>query len=282
LKNPLNKKIVVGYIGEKSVLAKSFINIYKKKFIFKAFAGDIRDYKKINSWLISNTNINILINFAAITSADNCQKFKKKSFDVNCKSVVKLLVLINTIKMDNFYYFLSLSTSHVFKKSKYKLTEQSKKDPSNYYGFTKNNLEKHILQNQKKYRFKIGIARIFNYYNKGLKKGFFINDIIDKLTNNEKIIKFTNINSYRDFISMEDINTALLKMINLRLINDYNICSGKKIYLPDIISYLNQKLKNKTILFDNKSSGNIIGSNIKLKKYGWKIKNKNFLNDLLK
>ena len=44
--------------------------------------------------------------------------------------------------MDNFYYFLSLSTSHVFKKSKYKLTEQSKKDPSNYYGFTKNNLEK--------------------------------------------------------------------------------------------------------------------------------------------
>ena len=43
---------------------------------------------------------------------------------------------------------------------------------------------------------------------------------------------------------MKDINTALFKMINLRLINDYNICSGEKIYLPDIINHLN-RLKSK-------------------------------------
>ena len=281
MKNHLNKKVVVGYIGKKSVLAKSFIDNYKRKFVFKVYEGDIRDYKKINSWLNINTDINIFINFAAITSVNSNEKFKKKSFDINYKSVVQLLDAINLIKMNNFYYFLNLSTSHVFKKSQYKLTEQSKKKPSNYYGLTKNNLEKYILKNQSKYKFKIGIARIFNYYNKGLKKGYFINDMIDKLTSSKKVIKFTNINSYRDFISMEDINTAILKMINLCLINDYNICSGKKIYLPNIINYLNKKLKNKTIIFDNKSSGNIVGSNIKLKRHGWKIKHKNFLNELL-
>ena len=282
MKNHLNKKLVVGYIGVNGVLAKSFANNYKSKFIFKAFDGDIRNYRKIYSWIIKNRDINIFINFAAITSTDKCEKFKKKALDVNYLSPVKLMNMINIIKMNNFHYFLNLSTSHVFKKSKYKLTEKSKKEPSNYYGYTKSKLEKHILDKHDMYKFKIGIARIFNYYNKGLKKGFFINDIIKKLKNKKEIISFININSYRDFISMDDINTALLKMINLQLINDYNICSGRKIYLPDVINYLNKKFKNKNIFFDNKLSQNMIGSNVKLKRKGWGIKNKNILNDFLK
>ena len=81
---------------------------------------------------------------------------------------------------------------------------------------------------------------------------------------------------------MDDINTALLKMINLQLINDYNICSGRKIYLLDIINYLNKKLKNKNIFFHNKLTKNIIGSNVKLKRKGWSIKNTNILNEFLK
>ena len=75
---------------------------------------------------------------------------------------------------------------------------------------------------------------------------------------------------------MEDINTGLLKMINLRLVNDYNICSGKKTYLPNIISFLNKKFKKKIITYDEKLSLSLYGSNIKLKKKGWKIKDKNF------
>ena len=281
MKNHLNKKLVVGYIGKKSVLAKSFIDNHKKQFIFKVFIGDIRDYKEISLRLKKNKDINIFINFAAITSTQICQKFKKKALDVNYRSVVKLLDSLNEIKMNNFMYFLSLSTSHVFKKSNRILSENSEKNPSTYYGFTKYALEKYILENQNKYKFKIGIPRIFNYYNSGFKKGFFINDIVEKLKNNKKIIKFKDINAYRDFVSMEDINTGLLKMINLRLVNDYNICSGKKTYLPNIISFLNKKFKKKIITYDEKLSLSLYGSNIKLKKKGWKIKDKNFLNELL-
>ena len=282
MKNHSNKKIIIGYVGKKSVLAKSFINNYKKLFIFKAFKGDIRESRKLEIWLKKNKDINIFINFAAITSSSICQKFKKTALDVNYKSAVKLLDLLNKVKMNNFIYFLSLSTSHVFKKSNFKLTENSEKKPSTYYGFTKNTLEKYILKNQNNYTFKIGVARIFNYYNKGLKKGFFINDIVEKLKNRKMFIEFKDINTYRDFISMDDINTALLKMINLKLVNDYNICSGKKIYLPKIVNFLNKKFKNKTISFEKKFTYGLIGSNIKLKRKGWKIKNKDFLNGLLK
>ena len=282
MKNRLNKKLIIGYTGRQSVLANSFIKKYKKKFIFKVFIGDIRQNKKINLWLNKNKDINIFINFAAITSPNICQKFKKKAFNVNYKSVVTILNSLNDIKMNNFMYFLSLSTSHVFKKSNYILYEESKKKPTSYYGHTKLYLEKYILKYQSKYTFKIGIARIFNYYNKGVKNGFFINDAIKELKNNKKEIKFKNINTYRDFISMDDINTGLLKMINLRLDNDYNICSGKKIYLPVLINFLNKMLKDKFITFDNKKLYGLFGSNIKLKKEGWKIKNKDFLNELFK
>ena len=281
MKTLLNKKLIVGYLGKESVLAISFVKDYKKKFIFKVFTGDIRNYKKINIWLKKNKDINIFINFAAITSAKDCEKFKKKALDVNFKSVVKLLDLLNKTKMDNFMYFLSLSTCHVFKKSNYLLSENSKKIPSTYYGLTKNMLEKYIFKNKDKYSFRIGIARIFNYYNYGFKKGFFINDIIKKLKNNKKKINFTNINTYRDFVSMEDINTGMLKMITLRLMNDYNICSGRKTYLPQVVSFLNKKFNNKIISFDKKVSKSLYGSNKKLKKKGWNVKNKDFLNELL-
>ena len=95
MKNHLNKKLVVGYIGVNGVLAKSFANNYKSKFIFKAFDGDIRNYRKIYSWILKNRDINIFINFAAITSTDKCEKFKKKALDVNYLSPVKLMNMIN-------------------------------------------------------------------------------------------------------------------------------------------------------------------------------------------
>ena len=283
MKNHLdNKKLVIAYIGTKSVLAKSFVKSYYKNFILKSYTGDITNYAKIDSWLRKNIDINIFINFAAITSTRICEKNKKKATDVNFISVIKLLILLNNIQMIDFNYFLSISTSHVFKKSHLKLKENSTKEPTSHYGVSKLALENYILKNQKKFKFKVGIARIFNYYNEGSKKGFFINDIIKKLKIKKKIIKFDNINSYRDYISMKDINTALFKMINLRLINDYNICSGEKIYLPDIINHLNKKYKKNIFILNDKRNEDLIGSNSKLKKKGWKITKKSFFNELLK
>ena len=277
MKNHLNKnKLVIAYIGVKSVLAKSFVRCYCKNFIFKPYVGDITNHKKLSSWLVKNTDINIFINFAAITSTTTCEKNKKKALDVNFKSVIRLLNLLNNIKMNNFNYFLSLSTSHVFKKSSFKLTESSQKKPTNYYGISKLALEKYISKNKKKFKFRIGVARIFNYYNLGAKKGFFVNDIIKKLILKKKLITFNNVNSYRDFISMKDINTALFTMINLRLINEYNVCSGEKIYLPDIIYLFNKKFKKNISILSNRRDDCIIGSNAKLKSKGWNFTKKSF------
>ena len=284
MKNHLiKKKIVIGYLGSNSVLAQSFKKTYFKQFSFKSYTGDITNIKRFNLWIKKNTDINILINFAAMTSPKKCEKFKKKAKAVNYSSVVRLLNFMNNDKKcNNFYYFLSISTSHVFKKSNLKIKENSEKKPSNYYGKSKLALENYILNNQKKFKFGVGIARIFNYYNRGLKKGFFINDVIKKLKKNKNKEKFYNINSYRDFVSMEDINKGLFKMINLKLKNDFNICSGQKVYLPSIIYFLNKKFKKKIIIVNNKINYNLLGSNSKLKSKGWSLTQKNFFNELRK
>ena len=280
MKNHLNKKkMIVGIIGAKSALSKEFIQFYKKKFKIRVFRGDITNQKQIVLWLKKHFNLNVIINFAAITSKEDCQRNKKKAMNVNCKSVIKLLHIINNIKLKKFKYFLSISSSHVFKPSNYILKENSLKKPENYYGFTKLSLEKFILENQKKFYFRIGIARIFNFFIKNSKKNFFINDVIKKLKNKSNVLRFSNVCTYRDYISIYDINTALYKMVNLKLKNDYNICSNKKTYLPDIIKKLNAKIKNKKIIFDKDRSENIVGSNFKLRNKGWSIK-KEFINEI--
>lgn len=273
--------IRIGYSGKKSGLAKSFINQYKRKFIFKCYKEDISDKKKFKNWIRKNKDLNIFINFAAITSPHKCDMNKKKSFNTNYISVINMLKIINQNDIKNFKYFLCLSTSHVFKKSNNKLNEKSKKVPSNFYGYTKKLLENYVLKNQNKFYYNIGIARVFNFYNKLSNKNFFINDVLKKLNSNKKKLYFENVNTFRDFVSMSDINSALYLMINLKLINDFNICSGKKIKLKDIIIYLNKmKQDKKDIIFNEKASKSLVGSNIKLKKKGWKTKNKNFFNQL--
>ena len=280
MKNLLNKKLIVAYIGKNSFLANQFRKKYKNKFTFKLVNFDIRKKKEIHKWLLENSDINIFINFAGITSVKECAKNKKKSFNVNYKAVVNLLNLINKSNLRNFRYFLNLSSSHVFKPSRLKLKENSIKKPQNYYGKTKLFLEKFILKNNKNFFFTIGIARIFNYYNKNSKKKYFINDIKKILANNKEKIYFKKISTFRDFISIHNINTALYKMIQLNLKGDFNICSGKKIYLPDIVNFLNNKIKNKILIFDNKKSNGIVGSNFKLRNKGWIYNKKDLFKEL--
>lgn len=274
MKNPLNKKKVIGYTGKGSVLSKSFIKKYSDDFIFKKYRYDINDLGAFQKWIDNHKNINILINFAAITSTIRCNKNKKLALITNYSSPKEILKIINNSKLKNFSYFLSVSSCHVFKKSFKRLNENSKKIPESYYGKTKLRLENYIDNNRKKFYFKIGVARIFNYFNHSFKKGFFINDIIIKLKNNDDEIKFRNINTVRDFISMNEINTALYKMIEIEFDKDVNICSGKQTFLPDIINYLNKKIKNKKIFFDSKKIPGFLGSNLRLKKIGWKNNSK--------
>ncbi len=268
----MNKKKIVGISAPNSTLAKKFLN-NKDIFKIKIYKGSINNKNNFIKWVNQNKDLNAFVNFGAIVSVAKGQKNKKKTLQTNYKSVVNMMKIFKQSKLDNFKYFLAISSSHVFNKSNYKLNENNKKKPDNFYGFSKIKMENYILNNNKKFNFNIGIARIFNYFDKKSTKSFFINDIKKKLDNCKKVL-FFGVNTKRDFIHINDINSAIIHMIKLRLIGDFNICTGKGISLKNIIIYLNKKMNNKNIVFDNVRTKSLVGSNLKLKKTGWKTKHK--------
>ena len=54
-----NKKLVIAYIGTKSVLAKSFVKSYNRNFILKLYLYYITDQKNNDGLIVSNSKIKI-------------------------------------------------------------------------------------------------------------------------------------------------------------------------------------------------------------------------------
>lgn len=265
-------KTIIGISAPKSILAKNFFKKFEKKYNFIFYKQDITNSKAFEKWLKLNKNINIFINFAAITSKKDCEKFKSKALNVNYKGVVSLLKILNKNDLDNFCYFLSLSSSHVFKKSNRILNENSLKQPNNYYGVSKLLMEKYIHKNKYNYKFKIGIARIFNYFTSDTKKNFFINDVLKRLKfKKKKKITFKSVDTYRDFVNIDELINALDFLLKNKLVGDYNISSGQKYLLKDIIKEINIKYK-KELKFIDTQEKSLFGSNLKIFKKGFKFK----------
>tara|TARA_Y100000389_G_C17447422_1_gene512473 strand:- start:1228 stop:2067 length:840 start_codon:yes stop_codon:yes gene_type:complete len=271
LRKHFNKKKIIGISAPKSILAKNFIKKFRKKYSFLIYKQDITNSRAFDKWIKLNKNINIFINFAAITSKIDCEKFKSKALNVNYKGVVGILKILNKNYLDNFYYFLSLSSSHVFKKSNRVLNEKSFKQPDNYYGVSKLFMEKYIYKNKNNYKFKIAIARIFNYFTTDTKKSFFVNDVIKKLKSKKKLITFKSVDTYRDFVDIDDLVNSLDFLLENKLAGEYNVSSGRKYFLKDIIKEININYKKKLKFFDTKKKS-LIGSNLKIVNKGFKFK----------
>ena len=276
----IKNKDLIGLSAPNSELAKLFINRYKKKYNYAVYKDNINDYVKFRKWLNKNKNIKNFINFAAITDTNYCEKNKRLTLLTNYKSSVKLIKIINETRLNNFNYFLALSTCHVFAKSNMKLKEDSSKKPINFYGHSKLLLENWILKNSANFDFKIGVGRIFNYYTPS-NKNFFINDVINKLKSKKKNISFVSVDTYRDYINNKDLLKAIHFMLINKLQNDFNICSGKKISLKKIIHTINLKYKKKINFIDTKNK-NLVGDNSKIKKMGFKFNYKFNLDEITK
>lgn len=262
-------KQIVGITGASSVLGRFLIKQLKKKFIFKIYKDRIDNYSKFNKWLKHNKDIEIFVHLAAIASLINFKKNKKKSFLINTNSSIQLLKTLQCLELNNLKYFLYASTSHVYKPTFGKIKENSKKIPVNFYGQSKNKVENFIIKNRKNFTFNIGIARIFNFYDTNQKKGFFIPDIIGKLTNKKiKKLKLTKVNTCRDYINLKDLTNIILFMIKKKFDKPLNVGSGIKINLVDLVNKIKKKYKSKIL------------TNFELKKYPGYVADINFLRQI--
>ena len=263
---------ITGSIGVLGSVLKKKLRIKNKNL----FNGKIENKKNVNNWIKTN-NFDIIIHLAAIVPIKIVNQNKQKALIVNFEGTKNLVDAVNKYSKKKVWFFFT-STSHVYPFKSTVTNELSRTKPLNYYGKTKLLSEKYILGNTKKLLPCIG--RIFSFTSHKQNNFFIVPKLISKLRSSKKQIFIENINHIRDFVTVDDICRAIKILMKKKSKGIYNICSGNKINLKEILFTLNKKYKKKIILKDNKNKTILFGSNAKLIKKGWKISNKNYLNYL--
>ena len=271
-------KKIVGITGANGALGKYITNKYKTKFQFRPFKGKIENKKNFDTWIKKNKDIDIFLHLAAIVPVKANIVNKKKTFLINSISSINIIKSLNTAKLNKLKYFLFSSSSHVYKPSFKKLSENSLRRPVSLYGKSKKRVEDFVIKNSKKIRFRIGIARIFNFYSNSHKNGFFIHDMKKKLKMNNKIFYIKKINTFRDYINIDQLCEILFFMIEKKINKPLNIGSGASLNLITLINLIKRKNKSKTLLkFEMNKFPGLVANISLLRRIGYKKKIKKFV-----
>ena len=262
----------IGITGASGVLGSELKKRIKKNL--SIFKGDITKKKDVYDW-VKKHKFKSIFHFAAVVPIKEFNKSLKKSFKVNSIGTKYLADAIIKFQSKKIWFFYS-STSHVYKLNyqSIKTKETDKCNPQSLYGSSKREAEKYIIKKFSKYNYQFLIGRIFSFTHKNQKKTFFVPSLIKKLLKFKKnrINKIDNIDHYRDFLTTKDIINAILFLKTKKKTGIFNIGSGHKLHLVDIINHLNKLTKRNIKIGKNTKRTYLIANITKLKKSGWKQK----------
>ena len=256
------KKILI--IGKKSFIGTNLHNYFiKKKIKVKSI-----NYKNFLNKNIANNNFNYIIN---CTSNKNFIKKKyKKNFDHDL-NIAKKISKFNS-------KLILLSTRKIYK-PKFDIKENDLKKP--LCNYSKNKLiseksTKKILKN------KILILRISNII--GLPKNHknklhqtFIDQFVKFI---KKGYLFENNKIFKDFISINKFCEIILNIISKNIVGTYNLSLGKKVYLNQLVQWLNIHNNKKITKLNIKKGFNNDSFTLNNKKLMKKLKIKNSISEL--
>ncbi len=269
--------IKCGITGHSGNLGKAFIKKIKN-FKYLKFKGDIRNKNHVDKWIKEN-EFDLILHFAALAPVNLVNKNYNHALNVNYYGTKNLVNSICKNKKKIKWFFFS-STSHIYYFSNRKIKENFKKSPISKYGKTKLLAERYILKKLKTKGINCCIGRIFSIVD-NKNKTFFINQLLSKLKTKKKTVSLKNLNHIRDFISTNQVSTAIYKLWTKKCNETLNIANGKKIYLKDLALIYSKKLKKKILFKDNKQTM-LVADIKKMKKYGISQKNINFIRYLYK
>lgn len=228
-------KILV--IGRKSRISLSLIKYFRKNF-----STYVKNYKEIeNKKSIFFNKFDYIINCSSNKSYIE-KKYKLKN-DYDYQIAKKI------INSEVKQIFLSSRKVYFMKNN---IKETDKKKPLCNYSKNKLSTEKKLIQILKS---RVLILRISNLigYDKILSKRKLHKTFIDIFFENIKkgyILK--NKELYKDFISAKKFTKFIEKLILNKASGIFNVAAGKKIYLDDVIRWLNYHNPKKVKVIDNK------------------------------
>ena len=251
-------------IGKKSFIGTNLHNYFiKKKIKVKSI-----NYKNFLNKNIANNNFNYIIN---CTSNKNFIKKKyKKNFDHDLNIAKKISKLNSKL--------ILLSTRKIYK-PKFDIKENDLKKPLCNYSKNKLISEK---SNKKILKNKILILRISNII--GLPKNHknklhqtFIDQFVKFI---KKGYLFENNKIFKDFISINKFCEIILNIISKNIVGTYNLSLGKKVYLNQLVQWLNIHNNKKITKLKIKKGFNNDSFTLNNKKLMKKLKIKNSISEL--
>ena len=259
----MNKKILI--IGQQGRIGSNLFKYFKTKKI-KVYSLSFESFLKNQ-----NKNIN---KFDVIINCTSNQKFIKNKYqDRNDNDLIIAKKIIHSKTK-----LVMLSTRKVYK-AKFNINELDKKKPNCNYSKNKVISEisvRKILANR------VLILRISNIISppnrnkRKLHKTF--SDIFFEMAKKGFIYK--NNKTYKDFISIKKFNQIVLELIKKNSFGLFNVSLGKKIYLNQLITWLNFYNSTKIKIINPKNSFNNDSFTLNNKKLMQKIKIKNNVIDL--
>jgi nucleoside-diphosphate-sugar epimerase len=227
-------------IGRNSFLGKNLYQYIKKKINTRLLS--YKKFLKLNDKEIKK--FNYLCN-CSLNPKYNTSKYEKKN-DIDLKIVEK----IQNYKIN----FIFLSSRKIYF-NRNNIKENDKLSPKCNYSKNKLITEKKII---KLIPDKVTILRISNVIglrDDNTKKihSSFIDNYIKYIFSNKKIYY---VNDYKDFITIKQFVRIFYNVIKKRLNGTYNVSLGKKIYVKEILKWLNYKNINKNKFLIKKNYNN--------------------------
>jgi len=258
-------KLKCGITGHTGILGREFLK-KNNNLKFIKFKGDITKKEDIKKWL-QNNSIDIIIHLAAIVPTN---LVKKRFHYANKVNYIGTKLLIDeVIKYKRIRWLFYSSTSHVYKFSRNKISEAGIIKPSSKYGLTKLKGENYIKKKlNKKISFCIG--RIFSFTSVNQIKEYVVPSILSKAKSKRKKIFFKNTNHLRDFLCVGDVCKAINILIDRKSTGIYNIGSGNKVLISDIIKFIFAKYNKKYFIKNTLKQTCLVANNSKIKRLNWR------------
>ena len=246
----------IAITGSTGVLGKEFIKRFPR-YKYLKYKHNILDKNKLKKWILDN-EFDVFLHLAAIVPTVIATKNYKLVKRVNYNGTSFILDYL--LKKKNVY-FLFTSTSHVYNYSNNAISEKNKTRPVSKYGLSKLLAEK-IIKKKFKKKIKYSIARVFSFTNYNQNNSYFVPGAF--------LGRIKYVNTIRDIIDIRDLCDALNFLIKKKAQGVYNVGTGRKVNLIDIISYAQKK----KIVLNEKPKNNLYANIKKIKSLGWKPKYK--------
>ena len=250
----MKKKILI--IGKNGLIGKNLFNYFKSKKIniyrigFKSF--------------LKNKNIN---NFDIIINCTSNHKFVKNKYaNKNDNDLIIAEKIIN-LKTK----LVMLSTRKIYK-TKFNIKELDKKEPNCNYSKNKLISEVSVKKILRSRVLTLRVCNIINFPNKHKRKLHnTFSDIFFEMA--KKGFIYNNKKIFKDFISISKFNQIVYELIKKDSFGIFNISLGKKIYINQLIAWLNFYNTKKIKVINPKNSFNNDSFTLNNNKLMKKIKN---------